>query len=51
MKKVVDWTVHQRLENVHQNNEPTGLMKQRKVCVCVCVYAAYTLSAKRFADT
>ncbi len=31
LKKVVDWVVHQRLENVHQSNEPTGLQKQRKV--------------------
>ena len=37
LTKVVEWVVHNKLENVVQNNEPTGQAKTRKVCLCVCV--------------
>ena len=42
LHKVVDWVVHQRLESVYQNNEPTGLMKQRKVWTLITSSISYT---------
>ncbi len=31
LDKVVEWVSHCRLENAHQNNDPTGQAKLRKV--------------------
>lgn len=40
--KVVDWVVHNRLESVQQNNDPTGNAKLRKACFPFSLLGVYT---------